>query len=163
MNFIAKGIFAALPSDTAEKIKFVSGSSHRLLKVDEMISTFDFKDLNNNTIKKLKESVSEEEEAKRVKLPIEEFIDINNLPDFLGGRCRINYKISPRGAQSAWKIGKARFDLSDQKIKSLMKPFQKEIDAAHKTLDEFRKADFKFEFEYDLLNTELEKYNTVFN
>ena len=161
LNVIAKGIFAALPSDTAAKIKFVSGSNYRQLTVKEYISTFDLVDVNNNFTENRKKMESEEEK-KRVKLPIEEYIDICNLPDFLGGTCRVNYRIAPKGSMTAMKIGQTRFNLDEAKIKQLMKPFQKTVDSAHKTLVEFRAANFKFEFDYNDLNQELEKYSLFF-
>lgn len=104
-----------------------------------------------------------EEEKKRVKLPIEEYIDICNLPDFLGGTCRVNYRIAPKGSMTAMKIGQTRFNLDEAKIKQLMKPFQKTVDAAHKTLAEFRNANFQFEFDYDNIIQELEKYTLFFS
>ena len=162
MNVIAKGIFSALPSDTAAKIKFVSGSNYPQLGVKDLISHVDYADINNNLIEQKKKKDSEEEK-KRAKLPIEEYIAREHLPDFLGGTCRVNYRIAPRGAMSAMKIGQTRFNLDEAKIKQLMKPFQKTVDQAHKTLAEFREAKFNFEFDYSDLNTEIGKYKLMFN
>lgn len=58
------------------------------------------------------------------------------------------------------KIGLTRFNLTEEKIKQLMKPFLKHVEAAHKTLEEFREANFNFEFEYDDLEKEFDKYQS---
>lgn len=119
--------------------------------------------MNNNDIKKIMHKEEDQKDKKRSKLAIEEYIDINNLPDFLGGRCKINYRIAPKGSLNAMKIGQTRFNLDEAKIKQLMKPFQKTVDAAQKILDEFREANFNFEFDYEKLGDELEKYKLMFS
>jgi hypothetical protein len=75
-----------------------------------------------------------------------EFIERQNLPDFLGGTADVNYRVSPMNAIPASQVLKKRFNYNDAQIAKTLKPFQKIIDQSTKVYETFRKANFAFEW-----------------
>lgn len=147
LNLIVKNIVAALPSDTSRKVKFVTGSNYNELPLEQVSSNFGSKtitDLNNNN----SEPSSKETNENRNKLPLEEFIARENLPDFLGGTATLNYRIVPKNAISLRKVSETHFNYDPEKTTKILQPLKKVIADANNANDLFKKT--KFEFEFDL-------------
>lgn len=126
----------------------VSGSHYDELAANKLTSNFSkTTDLNNNT-----NNSDKKVDEKRIKLPIEEFIDINNLPSYLGGKATLNYRIAPRNATSINKVGTAVFNYSEEENKCYLKSHQKLINDANNYYKTFKEANFDFEFDLENLS-----------
>lgn len=147
LNLVVKNILIALPSETIRKVKFVSGSHYDELPLDAVYSNFTKlpKDLNSNN--KLLEK--KEDAETKIELPIEEFIDRSNLPDFLGGTSKLNYKIAPKNAVSIKKKCTNLFNYTEKETEKAIKPLQSIIDDVSKTYKFYKDNNFDFEFDLD--------------
>ncbi|XP_053211523.1 motile sperm domain-containing protein 2-like [Panonychus citri] len=56
-----------------------------------------------------------------------ELIDENNLPDWLGGSCKVNYRRVPRSAVSCYDMAETEFKLTKQEVDKIIKPFTQYI------------------------------------
>ena len=85
-----------------------------------------------NAVWKIARSWIPEEQRKLIKFANKEeifdFIDKENLPDFLGGICPIDYRISPKGCPSAEDIAKEK-GLSEKEIEKIRKTFEPHLKA----------------------------------
>ena len=152
-NLVVRNIVAALPSDTSKKLKFISGFHHEELSLNKVTSNFTkITDLNNNKLKKQQEAET------RTRLAIEEFIDRDNLPSFLGGTATLNYRIVPKNSISMHKFYSSTFNLSEKETDKLLKPFQKVIDDSQTTFKTFKEQNFEFEFNLDDISKEYAKH-----
>lgn len=75
--------------------------------------------------------------ANRIRLcdenSITEFIDRKNLPDYMGGTCRRNYRWFPKDSPTLFQYAKAH-DIPDEVARGIMEQFQKYIDEADEQL-----------------------------
>lgn len=65
---------------------------------------------------------------------IQEFIDPNNLPDFMGGTCRRNYRWIPPGCPSVFKLANAH-GITDEEINKILPQFQTLLDEAEEAMN----------------------------
>lgn len=154
LNMIVKNIVAALPSDTSRKVKFVTGSSHSELPLERVTSNFakTVVDLNNNS------ESTEAANKNQDKLPLEEFIAKENLPDFLGGTATLNYRIAPRDALPIRKTSEVLFNYDTEKTNKILQPLKKVLTDANASYDLFKKLDFEFEFDLENMTTAYAKH-----
>lgn len=64
---------------------------------------------------------------------IQEFIDPSNLPDFMGGNCRRNYRWIPPGCPSVFKLANAH-GITDEEIDKILPQFQPLLDEAEEAM-----------------------------
>lgn len=62
-----------------------------------------------------------------------QYIDKDNLPDYMGGNCRRNYRWIPPGSPSVFKLAHA-YGISDEDIEVLLPQFQAFLDEADEAL-----------------------------
>lgn len=65
---------------------------------------------------------------------IRDFIDPNNLPDFMNGNCRRNYRWIPPGCPSVFKLANAH-GITDHEISKILPQFQPLLDEAEDALN----------------------------
>ncbi|KAI1290112.1 Motile sperm domain-containing protein 2 [Halotydeus destructor] len=56
-----------------------------------------------------------------------------NLPDFMGGTCKKNYRIIPKGVKPCEQLGRELYNLTEEQVKKVMAPSMKYIKEGEKT------------------------------
>ena len=117
-------------------------------------------DLNNNTKTNNGNTIlDDKDDAKRTKLDIEDFIDIHNVPSYLGGKAKLNFRIMPRTAiSSIYKVGTSIYNYSESETDRLCKPFKNVINDAQNSYRTFKEQKFNFEFDLDEISAAYAKH-----
>lgn len=56
-----------------------------------------------------------------------ELIGEENIPDFMGGSCQVNYRLVPRQTLDVYELGMRDLGLTTEEIDKLIKPFRQFI------------------------------------
>lgn len=92
------------------------------------------------------------------RLAIEDFISVENLPVYLGGKAKLNYRIAPRNALSIYKVGTSILNYSEEETRHHLKAHQKVIEDANSFYRNFKDTGFKFEFDLENLSESFSKH-----